>query len=195
MDRNRMPAPVKSFFRLFLLLIQFFEHTSPFTPKSGLICSVKLRFDDHDSFVIFRSPTQTSLRSKLRPRLLLQTPFAGSGMPNQLGDVRLHTMPLAELSRVRTELERNTHSRSATSSTNESPACDPSLLWVNVSFRIADHSRALWKGGGLQRVQVPPGNWFAPPGSNRSSGGGNEAAEAFDVKGRYGDSANVQAVT
>ena len=59
----------------------------------------------------------------------------------------------------------------------------------------ADHSRALWKGGGLQRVQVPPGNWFAPPGSNRNSGGGNEAAEAFDVKGRYGDSANVQAVT
>jgi len=31
----RMPAPVKSFFRLFLLLLQFFEHTFPFTPKSG----------------------------------------------------------------------------------------------------------------------------------------------------------------
>jgi len=25
-------------------------------------------------------------------------------------------------------------------------------------------------------VQVPPGNWFAPPGSSRSSSGGNEAA-------------------
>ncbi len=30
----------------------------------------------------------------------------------------------------------------------------------------------------------PPGNWIAPPGSNRSSGGGNEAAEASGGKGR-----------
>ena len=67
--------------------------------------------------------------------------------------------------------------------------------WGLATPLVADHSRALWKGGGLQRVQVPPGNWFAPPGSNRSSGGGNEAVEAFDVKGRYGDSASVQAVT
>ena len=28
--------------------------------------------------------------------------------------------------------------------------------------------------------KVPPGNWFAPPGSNRGSGGGNEAVEALD---------------
>ena len=46
-------------------------------------------------------------------------------------------------------------------------------------------------------LKVPPGNWFAPPGSNRSSGGGNEAAEASDVEGRFrrlGESAgrNVQ---
>jgi hypothetical protein len=33
--------------------------------------------------------------------------------------------------------------------------------------------------------KVPPGNWFAPPGSNRSSGGGNETTEASDVKGRF----------
>jgi len=32
---------------------------------------------------------------------------------------------------------------------------------------------------------VPPGNWFAPPGSNRSSSGGNEAAEASGVEGRF----------
>jgi hypothetical protein len=44
-------------------------------------------------------------------------------------------------------------------------------------------------------VELPPGNWFAPPGSNRSSSGGNEAAEAFDGKGRFGDSASAQAVT
>ena len=35
----------------------------------------------------------------------------------------------------------------------------------------------------------------APAGSNRSSDGGNEVAEAFDVKGPSRDSANVQAVT
>ena len=51
------------------------------------------------------------------------------------------------------------------------------------------------KGGGPQRELNPPGNWFAPPGSNRSSGGGNKAAEAFGVEGRIGDSASVQAVT
>ena len=51
------------------------------------------------------------------------------------------------------------------------------------------------KGGGPQRELIPPGNWFAPPGSNRSSGGGNEAAEAFGAEGRIGDSASMQAVT
>ena len=40
------------------------------------------------------------------------------------------------------------------------------------------------KGAGLQRVQLPPGNWFAPPGNNRSDGGGNEAGGAFGVEGR-----------
>ena len=34
-----------------------------------------------------------------------------------------------------------------------------------------------------QWVQVPPGNWFVPPGSSRSSGRGNKAAEASDVQG------------
>ena len=35
----------------------------------------------------------------------------------------------------------------------------------------------------------------APAGSNRSGGGGNETVEAFDGKGRLGDSASRQAVT
>jgi hypothetical protein len=43
-------------------------------------------------------------------------------------------------------------------------------------------------------VKVPPGNWFAPPGSNRGSSGGNEAAEALGEEGRSGDLASVQAV-
>ena len=47
----------------------------------------------------------------------------------------------------------------------------------------------------LSGREIPPGNWFAPPGSNRSSGGGNEAAEAFGVEGRIGDSVSMQAVT
>ena len=33
-------------------------------------------------------------------------------------------------------------------------------------------------------LKVPPGNWFAPPGSNRSGAGGNEGAGASDVEGR-----------
>jgi serine/threonine protein kinase len=39
-------------------------------------------------------------------------------------------------------------------------------------------------GSILQRVKLPPGNWFAPPGSNRSGSGGNEAVGALDVEGR-----------
>jgi hypothetical protein len=59
---------------------------------------------------------------------------------------------------------------------------------------LARISQCAVKGAGQQRVQVPPGNWFAPPGSNRSSGLGNEAAGASGVEGRVGDLASVQAV-
>ena len=48
-----------------------------------------------------------------------------------------------------------------------------------------------WSTAGV----YPPGNWFAPPGSNRSSGRGNEAAEAFGAEGRIGDLASMQAIT
>jgi hypothetical protein len=40
----------------------------------------------------------------------------------------------------------------------------------------------------------PPGNWFAPPGNNRSGEGGNEVVEAFDVKSRFSGSVNMQVV-
>jgi hypothetical protein len=33
-------------------------------------------------------------------------------------------------------------------------------------------------------MEDPPGNWIAPPGSNRSGGGGNKAAGASGVEGR-----------
>ena len=42
------------------------------------------------------------------------------------------------------------------------------------------------KGAEVLRVQVPPGNWVAPAGSNRSGGGGNETVEASGGKGRLG---------
>ena len=51
------------------------------------------------------------------------------------------------------------------------------------------------KGAGSQWVKVPPGNWITPPGRNRSSSGGNEAAEASVGEGRVGDLASMQAVT
>jgi len=51
------------------------------------------------------------------------------------------------------------------------------------------------KGDGPQRELNPPGNWFAPPGSNQSSSGGNETAEASGAEGRLSDSASLQAVT
>jgi hypothetical protein len=60
---------------------------------------------------------------------------------------------------------------------------------INLNFTCAV------KGAGSLRVKVPPGNWFAPPGSNRSGGEGNEAVGAFGVEGREGDLASMQAVT
>ena len=50
------------------------------------------------------------------------------------------------------------------------------------------------QGAGPQWVQFPPGNWIAPPGSNRRSRGGNESAGAFGVESRVGDLAIKQAV-
>ena len=55
--------------------------------------------------------------------------------------------------------------------------------------RHLDRSEAQWrecavKGGVFQREIDPPGNWFVPPGNNRSSGRGDEIAGAFGVKGR-----------
>ena len=57
---------------------------------------------------------------------------------------------------------------------------------VNVigSYFVELAKQCAVKGAGLQRVQLPPGNWFAPPGSNRSGSGGNEAVGAFDGEGR-----------
>jgi len=79
----------------------FFERTSPFTPVSGLpgyLRPLHRRPRLVRNLSIGFSPTQTSLRSVLRPRLLIQTPFAGSGMPNQVDGVLLHTMSGTELS-------------------------------------------------------------------------------------------------
>ena len=57
-------------------------------------------------------------------------------------------------------------------------------------FRCAVKRR--WSTAGKKD---PPRNWIAPPGSNRSGGGGNKAAGASGVEGRIGDSASLQAVT
>ena len=53
----------------------------------------------------------------------------------------------------------------------------PFLFVLNVRFW-----RALCKGGVSQWVRISPGD-FAPAGSNRSSHGGNEVAEASGVEG------------
>ena len=78
------------------------------------------------------------------------------------------------------------------------PSCR-TLSFLTTCRFIPAHPNALtgcavkrrWSTAGVN----PPGNWFAPPGSNRSSSGGNEAAEAFGVEGRIGDLASMQAVT
>src|SRR5215469_6414033 len=102
-----MPTLSSLFCISFFTFSSLFRRTSPLTPKSGLVRFFHRCIDDHGSFrnlSVGFSPTQTSLRSVLRPRLLVRTPFRGSGMPIQVHGVLLHTMSITELSHVRTEL-------------------------------------------------------------------------------------------
>jgi hypothetical protein len=42
--------------------------------------------------------------------------------------------------------------------------------------------------------ESPTRNWYAPPRNDKSSGEGGGAAEAFEIEGRSGGWANLQAV-
>ena len=61
----------------FFSCLFFFGHTTPFTPKSGLIGFVNLYFDDHGSFVIFRSVS-------VRPKHLFDPYFDHDYLLNSL---------------------------------------------------------------------------------------------------------------
>ena len=56
---------------------------------------------------------------------------------------------------------------------------------------VSTSLRCAVKGASPQRVKVPPGNWFAPPGSNQSGDRGNEVVGASGVEGRLGDLASM----
>src|SRR5262249_6419977 len=71
---------------------------------------------------------------------------------------------------------------------------DMRALEVLAVLGISQEIGCVVKGGGPQRESNPPGNWFAPPGSNQSSSGGNETAEASGAEGRKGDWVSMQAV-
>ena len=79
------------------------------------------------------------------------------------------------------ELCLRSHRRSELASTIVAPVTAPDLLSSH-SLRnqaiTVRREKALVHGG----MRGPPGNWIAPPGSNRSSGGGNKAAEASGGK-------------
>jgi hypothetical protein len=51
------------------------------------------------------------------------------------------------------------------------------------------------KAGAFQQEVVLPGNWFVPPGNNRSGGGGNKVVGAFDAKSCLSSSVSMQVVT
>src|SRR6516165_9109022 len=89
-------GPVKFVF-LFCRLFSFLSTLLRSLQRVALL--LPSRLDGHGSFVICAvgfGPTQPSLRSKLRPCLLLQTPFAGSGMPYHMNGVLVHTMDDSE---------------------------------------------------------------------------------------------------
>jgi hypothetical protein len=57
--------------------------------------------------------------------------------------------------------------------------------------RVSPRNACAVKAGAFQWKIDPPGNWFVPPGNNRSGGGGNKAVGAFDVKGRFSGSVSM----
>ena len=128
-----MPARVKTFFVNFCSLFSFFGHTIPFTSKSGLPCCIKTLLRRPRlvrNLSIGFSPTQTSHRSKTSTMITSSNSLCRERDAQSLA--RCATSHHASLRAVprtnRTRTKANSHNRSATSSTNESPACDPSLL-------------------------------------------------------------------
>ena len=68
--------------------------------------------------------------------------------------------------------------------TSDRAADQPNVTVTVDKDKVQQDKQKARKGAGVLRVRVPPGNWVAPAGSNRSGGGGNEAAGASGVKGR-----------
>jgi hypothetical protein len=79
-----MSALSSPFFSFLCCFLFFHGRTTPFTPRSGLVCLVHLSFDDHGSFVIFRS---VSVRPKhlfdqnFNHDYLFKLPLQGAGCP------------------------------------------------------------------------------------------------------------------
>ena len=163
-----MPARVKNFVLYFLFSLSFFGHTTPFTPKSGLIGSVKLCFSDHGSLVIFRS---ASVRSKhlfdpyFDHDYLFKLPLTRErDAPSTARCFTSHHVRYRAVPRTnRTLTTANTHNHSATSSTTESPACVPSLLW---QCSCADASPGACTDAASQDESAP---LLAPPPPTRSA--------------------------
>ena len=69
------------------------------------------------------------------------------------------------------------------------------LVDVHIGLSAGTMVVQIWmcavKVGAFQQEFVLPGNWFVPPGNNRSSSRGNEAVGAFGVKGRLSDSVSM----
>jgi hypothetical protein len=70
-------------------------------------------------------------------------------------------------------------------------ASGQSIFLQLCSFNVLCAVKALIHRGS----KVPPGNWFVPPGSNRSDIGGNKDVEASVSRVALGDLASLQAVT
>jgi diguanylate cyclase (GGDEF)-like protein/PAS domain S-box-containing protein len=64
--------------------------------------------------------------------------------------------------------------------TSEITGVEALIRWQHPDRGLVCAVKRRWSTAGV----YPPGNWFAPPGSNQSSSGGNETAEASGAEGR-----------
>jgi hypothetical protein len=128
---------------------------------------VDLCIDDHGSLVIFRpasvdpniSSIKTSTMITSSNSLFRERDAPSHGRCFTSHHVRYRAVPRTK----RTLTTVNTHNHSATSSTTESPACVPSLLW---QCSCPDASPGAWTGAAGQDESAP---LLAPPPPTRSA--------------------------
>ena len=136
---SALSSPILFFPQILCHLFFFFEHTTAFTPKSGLFVWFYLWLDDHGSLTNLFNRLQSDLNiSAIRTSTMISNSNSLCREQDAQSHRRRSTSRHFRFRAVprtnRTLMMANTHNHSATSSTTEPPAGVPSLPWQCFCF-------------------------------------------------------------